>query len=613
MKTKTSITLTLLASLLGGCSTADISKQATDTEKTTVTGSDFSLKTKWEVTGFKMPESVYASPDHPWLYVSNVNGPQPGFISRIAKDGTVDNMQWATGLSTPTGSDIYQNTLYVADRDKLHAIDLATGEITESFTADGVTSLNDVSIDQDTGVVYISDIIGGKVYQLKDDKLSVWFGSPEIPYPNGILVQDNSLIIANYAEKTGEGLMRKQWKPENFGSMYKVDLETKEIAHIPSSVKKGVYDGVIEFNGALIASSNPTGQILSFEQNTSYLIDSTDKGVADINTDGNTIYAPYLFNGSLKAFEPIAWDRITTKQEFLEKGADNYYGNTTGKSIATHYGVIKGIYSGMQLSGTWDWQDEYFCRTSTLGTMDLGSDCIKIDVTDDKMRLIMNKGKGMAVIDDRKPRNDEITVLSTFEIKPDGIERYKKEMLGNQEVVRKEHGTLEMKLFQDKNNPTSFLVFGRNAEVASLESHTQEVEERGIAERVGPTLANAPQTLFLFNQEPLLTQDVEIYDVDADDIQLFFMFDIRPEFREKLISQLKVHTRLTRQEEGNIRFDFYTLTGNDNTFVIQEQWQNEAAGVYHREQAYTKKTAEVMMEAINKSSQQAFFANQIER
>lgn len=613
MKTKTSITLTLLAMLLGGCSTADISKQATDTEKTTVTSSDFALKTKWEVTGFKMPESVYASANHPWLYVSNVNGPEPGFISRVAKDGTVDNMQWATGLSTPTGSDVHQDTLYVADRLKLHAIDLATGEITESFAAEGIVSLNDVSIDQETGTVFISDIIGGKVYQLKDGELSVWFESPEIPYPNGILVQDGSLIIANYAEKTGEGLMREQWKPESFGTMYKVDLKTKEMARIPSSTKKGVYDGVIEFNGTLIASSNPTGQILAFGQHTSYLIDSTDKGVADINTDGDTIYAPYLFNGKLTAFEPVAWDRVTTKQEYLDKGADNYYGDAAGKSIATHDGIIKGIFAGQQLTGTWNWKDEYFCRTSTLGSMDLGSDCIQIDVTDDKMRLTLNKGEGLSVVYDKKPKNNEITILSTFDIKPDGIALYKKEMLGNQEVVRKEDGTLEMKLFQDKNNPTSFFVFGRNAGAASLESHSEEVEERGIAKRVGPTLAQPPKTLFLQNQKPLLTQDVEIYNADEDDVQLFFMFDVQPVHREKLILQLKAHTDFTRQEEGNIRFDFYTLKGSDNTFVIQEHWQNEAAGAFHRDQAYTKKTAKVMMEAIDKSSQQIFFVNQIEK
>ncbi|ASJ75718.1 hypothetical protein [Granulosicoccus antarcticus] len=388
MKIKTAMIGVLLA--ISGNAIADVQ------------GSDFALSTKWEVSGFKMPESVFSSANHPWLYVSNVNGSEPGFISRVSKNGIIDKLEWATGLSSPTGSDIYQNTLYVADAKQLRAIDLSTGAISASFPADDAISLNDVAIDQSTGDVYISDVPGGKIFILKDGKLSVWFESPDIPFPNGVLVQDGSLVVANYGLENGEGLARKQWKPDDFGTLYKIDLATKALSSIEPSKKKGVYDGVIEFNGALIASSNPTGQILAFDNDKSYLIDSTDKGVADINTDGQTLYAPYLFNNKLTAFEPVAWDRITTRQEYLEKGADNYYGDEGGKSIATHDGIIKGMFAGQQLTGTWDWEGEYFCRTSTLGKMDLGSDCIQIDVTQSKMRLVLDKGEGMSVVYDKK-------------------------------------------------------------------------------------------------------------------------------------------------------------------------------------------------------------------
>ena len=74
-------------------------REVTPTKSEDAQSSDFSLSKKWEVDGFKMPESVFASADHPWLYVSNVNGAEPGFISRVAKDGTVDNFDWATGLN----------------------------------------------------------------------------------------------------------------------------------------------------------------------------------------------------------------------------------------------------------------------------------------------------------------------------------------------------------------------------------------------------------------------------------------------------------------------------------------------------------------------------------
>ncbi|MBH0050862.1 antibiotic biosynthesis monooxygenase [Pseudoalteromonas sp. SWYJZ19] len=601
--------ITLLCSqILTGCDSINLLVD----DMPTVQSNDFSLTKKWETSGFKMPESVFASSEHPWLYVSNVNGANPGFISRVAKDGTIDNLKWATGFMAPTGSDLYQNKLYVADVKQLHAIDLTTGKITQSFTADDALSLNDVSIDQKTGDVYISDVPGGKVYRLKNNKLSLWFESPKIPYPNGILVQGNTLIVANYAVKNGKGLMRQKWGADDLGTLYKIDMATKALTAIPSSAKKGGYDGVIEFNGVLMASSNPTGQILTFDNNQSFLIDATDKGVADINTDGETIYAPYLFNNKLTAYSAVPWDRVTTKNEYLEKGADNYYGDADGMSIATHDGIIKGLFAGVQLTGTWDWKGEYFCRTSILGTMDLGSDCIQIDVTDNKMRLTLEKGTGMSVVYDKKPKNDEITILSTFKIKPEKIELYKKEMLGNQDVVRKEGGTLEMKLFQDKNTTGNFFVFGRNAGAASLESHSENVEDRGIAERVESALVEAPKTLFLINQAPLLTQDVEVYNVEEDDVLLFFIFDVKETHRDALLEQLRIHTKLTRQEEGNIRFDFYRLKGSENTIVLQQQWQNDAAGAFHREQDYTKKTDEMMTQAIGDLKQLEFFVNQVE-
>ena len=607
---KKSLALVLSITFLASFSVQSVAKEAS---AGLPTGSNFALIKKWEVSGFKMPESVFASADHPWLYVSNVNGAEPGFISRVAKDGTVDNLEWTTGLNSPTGSDIYQGKLYVADVKQLHAIDLETGKVSKSFTADDAVSLNDVAIDQRTGEVYVSDVPGGKVYRLKNGKLSAWFESSEIPYPNGVLVQGDSLIVANYALKNGEGLMRKQWKPDDFGTLYKVDLATKSQSTISSSVKKGVYDGVVEFNGVLMASSNPTGQILTFDGDNSHLIDASESGLADINTDGKTIYAPYIFNNKLTAFEPIAWDRVSTKQEYLDKGADNYYGDAGGKSIATHDGIIKGIFGGQQLTGTWDWEGEYFCRTSMLGKMDLGSDCIQIDVTDDKMRLVLNKGTGMSVVYDKKAKDDEITILSTFRIKADKTDLYTKEMLGNQDVVRKEAGTLEMKLFQDTKDPSNFIVFGRNAGAASLESHSENVDDRGIADRVKSALLEAPKTLFLINQVPLLTQDVEVYNADKDDVLLFFMFDVKPSHRDALIEQLKLHTELTRKEPGNIRFDFYRLKGAENTIVLQQHWQNDAAGDFHREQDYTKKTDKMMIEAIGDLKQQGYFVNQIEK
>ncbi|WP_324027221.1 antibiotic biosynthesis monooxygenase [Maribacter sp. BPC-D8] len=612
MKNSIYTIVVLLVIVLAGCKDKEVPKVSTDKESEELITNDFSVAIKWELDGFKMPESVYASPNHKWLYVSNTNGAAPGFISRVSKDGVIDNLNWTTGLTAPTGSDIYKNTLYVADQKQVHLINLDNGSIIKSYADNEAGSLNDLTINQKTGQVFISDVPGGKIYTIENDKLVVWLQSDKIPFPNGVFVENNTLVVANYGLENGEGLMRKEWKPEDFGSLYNIDITSKKVTLITSSNKKGVFDGVTSFNGVLLASSNPTGQLFTFDGDKSYLIDASSKGIADINTDGKIIYAPYIFDNKLIAYQPVSWDRITTKEDYIEKGADNYYGDEGGASIATSDGIIKGNFGGQELKGTWDWQGEYFCRTSTLGTMDLGSDCIQIDVTDTKMRLILNKGTGMSVVYDKK-KDPEITILSTFKIKSDKIDLFKKEMLANQEVVRKEAGTLEMKLFQDKNNPENFLVFGINKGEKTLESHTEAVDKRGIADRVKSALIEAPKTLFLNNEKPLPTNDFSQIKVDNNEVLLFFIFEIKEGYKEEFVKQLIKHTELTRQEEGNIRFDFYSIKGKENSFALQQRWKNDEAGVTHRKQSYTQVTDKLMKEAIIASSQQEFFVNQIEK
>ena len=612
MKNSIYTIVVLLVIVLAGCKDKEVPKVSTDKESEELITNDFSVAIKWELDGFKMPESVYASPNHKWLYVSNTNGAAPGFISRVSKDGVIDNLNWTTGLTAPTGSDIYKNTLYVADQKQVHLINLDNGSIIKSYTDNEAGSLNDLTINQKTGQVFISDVPGGKIYTIENDKLVVWLQSDKIPFPNGVFVENNTLVVANYGLENGEGLMRKEWKPEDFGSLYNIDITSKKVTLITSSNKKGVFDGVTSFNGVLLASSNPTGQLFTFDGDKSYLIDASSKGIADINTDGEIIYAPYIFDNKLIAYQPVSWDRITTKEDYIEKGADNYYGDEGGASIATSDGIIKGNFGGQELKGTWNWEGEYFCRTSTLGTMDLGSDCIQIDVTDTKMRLILNKGAGMSVVYDKK-KDPEITILSTFKIKSDKIDLFKKEMLANQDVVRKEAGTLEMKLFQDKNNPENFLVFGINEGEKTLESHTEAVDKRGIADRVKSALIEAPKTLFLNNEKPLPTNDFSQIKVDNNEVLLFFIFEIKEGYKEEFVKQLIKHTELTRQEEGNIRFDFYSIKGKENSFALQQRWKNDEAGVTHRKQSYTQVTDKLMKEAIIASSQQEFFVNQIEK
>ena len=82
------------------------------------------LEKQWEVSGFSMPESIVASPNSKFIYISNVNAKESGYISRLTKDGKVDSYKWIEGLNNPAGLALFEEKLYVGDSTQVHIIDV---------------------------------------------------------------------------------------------------------------------------------------------------------------------------------------------------------------------------------------------------------------------------------------------------------------------------------------------------------------------------------------------------------------------------------------------------------------------------------------------------------
>ncbi|MBN2011911.1 SMP-30/gluconolactonase/LRE family protein [candidate division KSB1 bacterium] len=146
-------------------------------------------------------ESVLYDPDQDVLYVSCING-QPlekngkGFIARVNMDGTINDLEWATGLNAPKGSGIWNGKFYVTDIDELVEIDLATGEIDNRYPAANATFLNDIAVDK-SGNVYMSDMseTNNVIYIFSNGELKMWLQDPQIVSPNGVFVDGNKLIV----------------------------------------------------------------------------------------------------------------------------------------------------------------------------------------------------------------------------------------------------------------------------------------------------------------------------------------------------------------------------------------------------------------------------------
>lgn len=88
---------------------------------------------------------------------------------------------------------------------------------------------------------------------------------------------------------------------------------------------------------------------------------------------------------------------------------------------------------------------------------------------------------------------------------------------------------------------------------------------------------------------------------EEDDIFIiFFIFKIKPGYREKILNQFKIHVPNTRaQEAGNIIFDLYTVEGQDDTFAVYEHWRKESdVWDIHFNQPYAVETGKLMNEAV---------------
>lgn len=159
------------------------------------------LEEAWSTdTVMRTPESVLFDPDNEVLYVSNINNNDKenkdgdGFISKLSADGSVEELQWVSGLNDPKGMGVYEDRLYVADLDEIVEINLESGEVENKYIVEGASFLNDVTVD-DNGKVYVSDSDTDKIHVLENGQVSTFMSDSSLQGPNGLLVADDGELL----------------------------------------------------------------------------------------------------------------------------------------------------------------------------------------------------------------------------------------------------------------------------------------------------------------------------------------------------------------------------------------------------------------------------------
>ena len=259
------------------------------------------LELVWETKGFEQPESFIADPKREYLFVSNIQGHPleadgKGYITQLRLDGSIVKKEWVKGLDAPKGMAIVNNHLYVADLTKVRVYQLETAELVTTYDVPEASFLNDVSSDPE-GNVYISDMFEGKIHRINNGKVALWYESRNIDHPNGLQVDNGDLVIGDWGHE-----MKADFSTSSFGSLYRVNLQTKQEKRIAGGNELGNLDGVVVLGQAIITNDWITGEVYLVKEGHSHKLASFPVGTADIGNLGHTILMPLMSNGVVRAY-----------------------------------------------------------------------------------------------------------------------------------------------------------------------------------------------------------------------------------------------------------------------------------------------------------------------
>lgn len=200
----------------------------------------------WETDAvFWTPESIVFDNTRRVLYVSNFND-RGGFrkagdtlynecISKVDLNGNIVEFSWIDSLIGPTGLIIHKDTLYAVERKSMVIIDIENKTVVKRIPIPGAGFPNDITVDSDNNF-YITDSSKKTIYKIKNGKVKPWLVSDEIAGPNGILYDEENLIVGisdNYLKS--------------------VNLKTKTISKI-ALLADGIIDGIKKSGNDYIVS-----------------------------------------------------------------------------------------------------------------------------------------------------------------------------------------------------------------------------------------------------------------------------------------------------------------------------------------------------------------------
>ena len=295
--------VTMMAVACGGGSDAPATTEAPPASQ--AQAAPQALTAAWTTTeGIETPESTYYDETSGFIFASQIAGAPDGRdgngrIVKLDANGKVVDAKWVTGLNAPKGLRVVNGTLWVADLGEAVAVDVASGKITRRVPLEGAMFPNDVAAGAD-GTVYISDMMGNKIYAVRDGKASVFVEGEQLEHPNGILVEGDRLIVGGW----GGPQIKPDFSTETPGHLFAIDLKTKQKTLITQQ-PIGNIDGVeSDGSGGYVVTDYLKGQVLRVRNGQAQAVAQFPAGTADIGWMGghNMVLIPHMNENKVSGY-----------------------------------------------------------------------------------------------------------------------------------------------------------------------------------------------------------------------------------------------------------------------------------------------------------------------
>ncbi len=208
---------------------------------------------------------IWHAPSKTW-FVSNLGGgvslakDSYGWISRTDEKGNVISPFWIgkkEGMHAPSGMAITDEFLYVVDRDGVYEIDIVHQKISAFYSIPDGKFLNDIAR-ASNGDLYVSDFFGNKIYiiPVETKKPEVWLESNRLEAPDGLYMEQNSLIVASWGVLSEPGT----FNTSKLGDLLQIDLKTKKISPLIKQV--GNLEGIAKAGRNYYITDWASGKLL---------------------------------------------------------------------------------------------------------------------------------------------------------------------------------------------------------------------------------------------------------------------------------------------------------------------------------------------------------------